>query len=480
MRNIKIAAPGDRTVDTPSSDRRHTDQTHGRIRNWLATLPILLLVPALAVPFVGVEAAGPTLTATPGAVAPGQVLQITGTRFARNLPGTIDWDNNAVIASYRVGGNGRFHLEVIIPATMPLGAHQVSAHDVSGVTHDVAANVSIVSFAAAPTAGTTFSPILSDPTATAGSTTLPTVDPTSGVTLPSTADPTATDTSTPAPGATPTDTPFPTSFDTLSPTAAPTFTAAPTGTPNPTPNPTPKPTPAPTPRPTAAPTPTPAPASGWKTVVNDQFTSGGVPSHWVLYDGPYGSGPGNCAVPSNVTVSGGSMHLLMNYKTSGNCGAGWYTGGMQVAKAYGEIDQRVTVRFRVVRNGVAAHDIIPMRWPDTAAWPAGGEEDFCEGDGLSGCSTYLHYGSSNSQVYHDYSFDRSQWHTVRFQRLNNVVKAYIDNMSTPVWSYTGSSTTLPNTVKRTVLQQECQSSCPAGKTGTEDIQIDWITIENAN
>jgi hypothetical protein len=168
----------------------------------------------------------------------------------------------------------------------------------------------------------------------------------------------------------------------------------------------------------------------------------------------------------------------MKHESSGACGSGWYTAGMQIAKAYGSVDQRVTVRFRIVRNGAAAHHIIPMRWPDTAAWPQGGEEDFCEGSTISGCSTYLHYSSSNKQVAHDYSIDLSGWHTVRFTRLNNDVKAYIDDLSSPVWSYNGSSTTLPNTVKRTVLQQECQSSCPSGTSGTEDIQIDWITIEN--
>jgi hypothetical protein len=30
-----------------------------------------------------------------------------------------------------------------------------------------------------------------------------------------------------------------------------------------------------------------------------------------------------------------------------------------------------------------------------------------------------------------------------------------------------------------VLQQECRpSGCPAETTGTEDIQIDWITVDN--
>ena len=424
MRNIRIAERGDRTVDAPSPVRRPTGRMHGRLRNWAATLPILLLVPALAVPFVGTEAAGPSLTANPGSATPGQVLKIAGTRFARNLPGTIDWDGTTVLASYRVGGNGRFDLDVIIPATSPIGIHRLAAHDASGVTQDVVARVSVVAFAGDPPVGPTallFLPVPTGPLA-----------PTSAndVTPPPTADPTATEFPTPTPGATPTDPSIQTPFETLSPTPRPTA--------NPTPNRTPAPTPKRTAAPTPKPTPTRAPASGWTVVVNDQFNSGGVPSHWIRYDGPYGSGPGNCAVPSNVTVSSGSMHLLMSYKTSGNCGAGWYTGGMQVAKAYGAVDQRVTVRFRVVRNGVSAHHIIPMRWPDTAPWPQGGEEDFCEGDSISGCSTYLHYGSSNSQVYRDYSFDLSQWHTVRFSRLNHVVKAYIDNMSTPVWSYTGS------------------------------------------
>jgi hypothetical protein len=78
---------------------------------------------------------------------------------------------------------------------------------------------------------------------------------------------------------------------------------------------------------------------------------------------------------------------------------------------------------------------------------------------------------------HRHAFDLSQWHTVRFERRNHVVKAYIDDLRTPVWTYRGSSRTLPDTKKQVVLQQECRpSGCPAGTTGTEDIQIDWITL----
>jgi hypothetical protein len=400
---------------------------------------------------------------TPTVASPGQSIVITGSRFQRAELGSLVWDGVTVLADYQVANNGRFAKSIVIPATTGGGLHRLSTHATSDGAPDVAAALQVVVPASAPT------PPPVDPTIDPGSTPPPDATPSP------TADPTATAGPTPTLGATPT--PAPTAGPTPEITPVPQPTPPPT--PAPTPAPTPKPTPAPTPKPTPA--PTPPPSTGWTAVVNDQFNSGGVPSHWSLYDGPYGSGPQNCATPSHVSVSGGYMHMLMKYETSGNCGAGWYTAGMQIQTSDGGIDQRVTVRFRVVRNGVSAHHIIPMRWPDNdASWPAGGEEDFCEGSSVTGCSTYLHYGASNSQVSHGYSFDLTQWHTVRFSRLNHVVKAYIDDMSTPVWSYTGSASTLPDTLKRTVLQQECQSSCPSGTTGSEDIQIDWITIEDPN
>ena len=229
----------------------------------------------------------------------------------------------------------------------------------------------------------------------------------------------------------------------------------------------------------APPYPAPEPSS-WVNVVNDQFSTGGVPAHWHLYDGPYASNTHNCAAPSHVTVSGGYMRMRMAFDQVGDCGPGWYTGGMQIDRSFGAIDQRVTVRFRVVGSGVTSHFIIPMRWPDTAPWPAGGEEDYCEGNAVSGCGTNLLYGSGNpSQVSHDYPIDVTEWHTLRFQRLDHVVTAWIDDMVVPAWTYIGNTTTLPASIKRVVLQQECRGAgCPSGTSGTEEIQIDWIRIDN--
>jgi hypothetical protein len=219
----------------------------------------------------------------------------------------------------------------------------------------------------------------------------------------------------------------------------------------------------------------------WVRVVDDRFDSGGVPAHWDLYDGPYGSGTGNCASPAHLWVGGGAMHLLMRWEASGRCGAAWYTAGMQVAPEYWSVDQRVTLRWRVVSAGATSHRIIPMRFPDSAPWPAGGEEDYCEGSAVTGCSTFLHYGSTapGSQVMTDYAIGSGlgSWHTMRFQRRGHVVKAWIATFTTPAWTYRGDATTLPDTIKRVVLQQECRSAgCPSGTTGTEDIQIDWIRI----
>jgi hypothetical protein len=225
----------------------------------------------------------------------------------------------------------------------------------------------------------------------------------------------------------------------------------------------------------------PAQAS-WTKVVNDRFDSGGVPDHWHLYDGPYGSDPHNCASPSHASVSDGYLHMRMSYEQSGPCGAGWYTAGMMLDKAFGAVDQRVAVKWRIVPDGVSSHRIIPMRFPNDDPWPAGGEQDLCEGGGLDGCSTFLHYGdvAPGEQVWHPYgNLDLTNWHVMGFVVKNNAMSSWIDNWVTPAWLYWGTATTLPDTVKRVVLQQECHpAGCPDTTTGSEDIQIDWITVSN--
>jgi hypothetical protein len=224
--------------------------------------------------------------------------------------------------------------------------------------------------------------------------------------------------------------------------------------------------------------------AGWARVVSDRFDTGGVPSHWHEYAGRYDSGVHNCASPSHLYVWQGALHLLMQYEPSGTCGPAWYTGGAQLAHAFATVDQRVTLRWRIASSGRSSHHVIPMRFPVAGTWPAAGEEDYCEGAGLGDCATFLHWGAvaPGRQVMHAYDLNvgLGEWHTMRFQRRHHVVTAWIDDMATPAWVYRGSATTLPDTIKRVVLQQECRlTGCPTGTSGWQDIQIDWIRVANA-
>ena len=100
-------------------------------------------------------------------------------------------------------------------------------------------------------------------------------------------------------------------------------------------------------------------------------------------------------------------------------------------------------------------------------------------DAMGSCTTFLHYSTnSTTQIYHAFDPDLTQWHTLRAQRRNHVVTIWLDDLSTPVWTYDGDSTTLPDTVKTVVLQQECLvTGCPSTTSGSEDIQIAWITVD---
>lgn len=239
----------------------------------------------------------------------------------------------------------------------------------------------------------------------------------------------------------------------------------------------------------AAPTTSPPapPPRGWTNVVDDQFNGGGIPSHWSRYSNPYRSGPDNCTDPAHDFVAGGYLHLVESYESSKpagvDCpyGAGWYTGGLTLPSTapYNADNQRVTVRFRIVSvGGVVPHYIIPMRRADNA------EEDVFESDVLSFGHTFLHYAGGRIRSDPAFSIDVTHWHTVRFTQLDHLVSIYVDNMKTPVWSYHGNATTTPDATqsRHLVLQQECShvSGCPKGTSGSSDIQVDWITVDNAS
>jgi hypothetical protein len=139
----------------------------------------------------------------------------------------------------------------------------------------------------------------------------------------------------------------------------------------------------------------------------------------------------------------------------------------------------VTIRFRIVSvGGVVPHYIVPMRMADNS------EEDFFESDVLRYGHTFLHYTHGRIRSTPAYSIDVTRWHTLRFTQLDHVVSAYIDDMTTPAWVYDGPATTTPDAGqwRHVLLQQECShaNGCPKGPSGSSDIQLDWITVDNAS
>lgn len=247
------------------------------------------------------------------------------------------------------------------------------------------------------------------------------------------------------------------------------------------------------PSPTATlvpPTPTPRPApTGWKTVLDDEFSNSGIPSHWALYENPYGSGPNNCAAPSQDSAPGdGYLYLTMAYKTSGACGAGWYTGGMMINDAYNLRQQAITIRWRIIPSAhpkiVFSHHIIPMIFPDDPNYQwYQGEDDLCETESYTDCWTFLHdgvAGDEGRQVYADHTVNLTKFHTWRFVQKAGKLTVYLDNLTTPIWTMTQGTSVLPDALRRAVLQQECPADAcpPASYAGDiEQIQIDWITIQ---
>jgi outer membrane biosynthesis protein TonB len=239
---------------------------HRRLRDWLATLPILLLVPALIIPTLATSAGSASLSVSGVPVAGGQVM-VTGHNFPKREWIQLRWDSLDLV-TVRSSSNSTIAITITIPAMAGPGMHVVTASSmnsgprrsadklaaVAPTTSSTLASVDVAVLAATATPSPT-----PTPTPVATPTPAPTAAPTPAPTPVPTPTPAPTAAPTPAPTPVPTPTPAPTAAPTPAPTPVPTPTPAPTAAPTPAPTPVPTPTPAPTAAPTPAPTPAPSP-----------------------------------------------------------------------------------------------------------------------------------------------------------------------------------------------------------------------------
>jgi hypothetical protein len=200
VRNIAIADRKDWVFSPPAPPPE--PPRFSKLRDALATIPILLLGPALIAPFLITSAATASMRVKPEAPNPGDPVTITGTGFDGSSLGSLVWSEDASeLAAYSTTRRGKFIVKVTLPESIDVGVHELVALDADGTQR---ATLEIQVGSAAP-------------------------------------DPTPEPTPEPTPRPTPEPTPDPTPRPTPEPTPEPTTTAQPTATPTPAATATPAP-----------------------------------------------------------------------------------------------------------------------------------------------------------------------------------------------------------------------------------------------
>jgi hypothetical protein len=432
-----------------------------RIRDWLATTPIVLLIPVLVIPLMLAMASQAQLSLKSG-VVPGEHVQVSGTGF--DGPGWVRilWNDGAAeLATVRVHPRGDFSVVIIIPADAVPGTHHVSAATAGNPGRErdlvgaVLARVAIE------------------------------------VIVPAVAE---TPVPTPAPTPVPVSTPVPTPIVTPTPTPTPAPTATPTPTPaaTATPTPTSEPTVAPTPEPTVAPAsgdgraPT-ANLPGWTHLYADNFDTnipeGSFPSGNTTTVGGWSSYPhgwkdtskNGTYDPKIISVTDGMLRKRIRYENGEykvaaimpNIG-----GGTDIRnQLYG----RYAVRFRA--DAVDGYKVAWLLWPKSEVWPRDGEIDFPEGNLNSYIAGYVHYQNGTSGGDQKACEPRTtlvagQWHTAVIEWTPQHVRFYLNGAL-----FCETTERIPNTPMRWVLQTETRLSGGAPPTSAAgSVYIDWVSV----
>jgi len=118
---------GTRWVDERASSTAPATIGAHRLRDWIATVPILLLVPALLFPFLATLAGGPSLGVS-GAATPGQYVTVNGNGFTAGMRVQLQWDGSTKrMPLVTVGSSTKFTTRFRIPSSTNLGDHTLSA-----------------------------------------------------------------------------------------------------------------------------------------------------------------------------------------------------------------------------------------------------------------------------------------------------------------------------------------------------------------
>jgi hypothetical protein len=230
----------------PAPRPRRPAQSRSRLRDWLATIPMVLLAPALVLVSSQAGATTPTLSG-PAVASSGTEIVIRGSGFPRRITVQLLWNGDAGgMAQATSDQGGQFSVALLVPADAAPGIHTVSS---AYLKPGAAGNPAPAGNARSPgetLANMVIEVVISQPAVASSA-------------PPSTVQQPAPEqaVNTPAPTQTPSASPS------AAPTAAPTTAviSSPSPVPTPTATPSPVPTATATPAPTATATPVPVAVS---------------------------------------------------------------------------------------------------------------------------------------------------------------------------------------------------------------------------
>jgi beta-glucanase (GH16 family) len=215
----------------------------------------------------------------------------------------------------------------------------------------------------------------------------------------------------------------------------------------------------------------PASVPGWQLTYSTDFPGNSLPSGWDAYNGEPGGDPDGNWVSSNVTVSGGALHLAATPSAQG--GVAFYgnpqTYGMYLVRMKGDDEPDLDI------NNLA------ILWPaQQGVWPP--EVDFFQdlGGTRQNFSASLHPGPNGNGgccVIGSPNQDSNgtAWHTYGVQWTPSTMTYTIDGR---VWASVSSSslssgTQWPDIPMNLTLQSQNQASAqPSGTTDT--MTVAWV------
>ena len=144
---------GYRWVDERSTPPAPTTSRSQRTRDRLATIPMVLLLPALLFPILSTTAAPAPALAVAGSTLAGHTLAVTGSGFAAGVWVRLRWDGTSNgMPTTRADSKGSLATSIRVPANAAVGDHVLSATGSSWTWNTTTSGAMAVSAPAAPDA----------------------------------------------------------------------------------------------------------------------------------------------------------------------------------------------------------------------------------------------------------------------------------------------------------------------------------------